>query len=153
MKANNHSELPNAWKKISVPTENADLPLIVIDDSVVWYGIPQAKGTFKGRGNSNYVTVCPLYFRITGKHTVNMIRSLTDIDMCVIDGIRKPIQQNKPGKTTNTVVVSGSQGIHAYIDHSRAVCPQCHSRIRAGLSKFGIYVRCSNGHFPSADEI
>lgn len=204
VKAIDYKSLPPDWKKISCTSENAIFPLIVIDDSVVWYGLPLAKGQFKGKSNMSFVTVLQLYFRLSGKYTVDMIRSLTDIDMKVIDNIRKPLVGGQIGdQETGSDTEFGNKlsGIHAYVNkyvrcqvcnkpmtvvrsfkgkvylkcssgnndhnsfltkdivnvyisHATPTCPQCRSNIKkCGVSKFGLWVMCDNGHYPKADEI
>lgn len=78
-KALNYPKLPNDWKEITWASENAVFPLISIDDTVVWYGVPAFKGTFTD-GDWGFITVLPLAYRITGKRTVSMINSLADIE-------------------------------------------------------------------------
>lgn len=202
VKAMEFEKLPDEWKKISQFSENAVFPLIVIDDLIVWYGLPDAKGKFKGKNNEYFTTVVPLYFRLKGKHTVDMIRSLTDIEMKLVDNIRKPLTaENVTERTQRSDAVKGESGIHdyvskyvkcsickqpmlvsrsykgkvylkcstgdrehnafltkdivnAYIMHSRPKCPQCKAQIiKCGVSKFGLWVMCENGHYPKPDEI
>ena len=202
VKAIDYKSLPSDWKKISCASENATFPLIVIDDSVVWYGLPLARGQFKGKDNMSFIAVVQMYFRLNGKHAVDMIRSLTDIDMKVIDGIRKPLVAGQGGlpesdsESGNTLsgihayvnkyvkcqvchqpmtVVRSFKGkvylkcssgdsdhnafitkdiVNAYISHDNPTCPQCRGYIKkCGVSKFGLWVMCDNGHYPKADEI
>jgi len=40
-----------------------------------------------------------------------------------------------------------------YIDREQVTCPIHHCGIRAGVGKYGIYVRCEQGHFLKPDEI
>ena len=204
VKAIDYKSLSPDWKKISCASENATFPLIVIDDSLVWYGLPLAKGRFKGKDNMSFVSVLQLYFRLSGKHTVDMIRSLTDVDMKMIDGIRKPLiggQLEHPENDSDTELGNKLRGIHAYVNkyvrcqvcnkpmtvvrsfkgkvylkcssgdndhnafltkdivnayisHANPTCPQCKNYIKkCGVSKFGLWVKCDNGHYPKADEI
>lgn len=202
VKSIDYKSLPSDWKKISCASENAIFPLIVIDDSVVWYGLPLARRLFKGKDNSSFMDVVQLCFRLSGKHAVDMIRSLTDIDMKVIDGIRKPFGANQGGlpesdsEAGNTLsgihsyvnkyvkcqicnqpmtVIRSFKGkvylkcssgdndhnafltkdiVNAYISHANPTCPQCRGYIKkCGVSKFGLWVMCDNGHYPKADEI
>lgn len=43
--------------------------------------------------------------------------------------------------------------VNAYIHEKKVTCPQHHCGIHAGLSKFGIYVKCDQGHYLKPDEI
>ena len=44
--------------------------------------------------------------------------------------------------------------VNSYIAHTNPTCPQCRGYIKkCGVSKFGLWVMCENGHYPKADEI
>jgi hypothetical protein len=54
---------------------------VLIDDKTIWYGLPFSKGNFKESKNGvSYNAVCKLAFRISGKYTISMIKSLTDFE-------------------------------------------------------------------------
>ncbi|MGN1167281.1 MAG: AAA domain-containing protein [Lachnospiraceae bacterium] len=148
VKAIDYESLPADWKKISCASKNATFPLIVIDDSVVWYGLPLAKGRFKGKDNMSFVTVLQLFFRLSGKHTVDMIRSLTDIDMKVINAIRKPLTGGQIGhqeNDNNTELGNKLSGIHAYVN-KYVRCQVCNKPMTVVRSYKGkIYLKCSSG--------
>ena len=40
-----------------------------------------------------------------------------------------------------------------YIDREHVTCPIHHCGIHAALGKYGIYIRCDQGHFLKPDEI
>ena len=149
VKAIDYKSLPPDWKKISCTSENAIFPLIVIDDSVVWYGLPLAKGQFKGKSNMSFVTVLQLYFRLSGKYTVDMIRSLTDIDVKVIDNIRKPLVGDQIGdQVTGSDTEFGNKlsGIHAYVNKYER-CQVCNKPMTVVRSFKGkVYLKCSSGN-------
>ncbi len=198
-KAKDYDSLPERWKKISCSSENAIFPLIAIDDSVIWYGIPDFEGVFKD-GNTGYLTTLPLAFRISGKNAIEMISSLTDIDYSETDGIKTRLdgisqEQNriagksehgkvglseyirenvvcekcgqpmvltksfKSGKaylkcsTCRNIAYLTKDEVNAYIHEKKVTCPQHHCGIHAGLGKFGIYVKCDQGHYLKPDEI
>lgn len=142
-KVGDYKGMSDDWKKISLATENATFPLVVIDDAVVWYGAPITKGRFQGKGNLSFITVCPLFFRIAGKHTVDMIRSLTDIDMRLVDGMRKAFpgakamtEADEEGKPVAT------GGIQAYIK-KYVKCSKCHQPTEITRSFKGkVFLKC-----------
>ena len=43
--------------------------------------------------------------------------------------------------------------VNRYISENKVSCPVHHCGIKAGLSKYGVYVRCTQGHFLKPDEI
>lgn len=43
--------------------------------------------------------------------------------------------------------------VNEYIELKHITCPIHHCQLHAGLSKYGIFVRCVNGHFLKPDEI
>lgn len=91
-KTNEFERLPEDWKKITVTSENSISLLIAIDDNLIWYGVPTATTFFKGKNNHGFNTVMHPYFRISGRHTIDIIKSLSDIDIRLVDGIKKHFQ-------------------------------------------------------------
>lgn len=195
-KSNDCVSLPEIWHKITEDSKNAIFPLTVIDNKVIWYGMPSSQGVFHD-GDWSYKTVCPVYLRITGQHTVDIIRSLTDLESKIDEnGMKKPlvpvddpdkkktvanrhslsmyIFQNekcpkcgKPMKLTrgrsgkcylkcsncNDREYLTKYAVNEYIAEKHITCPIHHCPIHAGLSKYGIYVRCESGHYLKPDEI
>ncbi len=198
-KTSDYEELPDGWKDIAWASENAVFPLIIIDDSVAWYGIPTSKGKFKD-GNMTFPTVCHLYYRIVGEHVIEQIKAFSDFEYRVINGQTKPLNEkigqqisagsvNKPDSETGfarfvnemqkcskchkpMVLTRGKTGkcymkcsscsetsliqpefLNSYITREYVRCPIHKCGIFAGLSKFGIYVKCDMGHYLKPDEI
>ncbi len=80
VKSKQSGELPKRWQVYSKASENAIFPLVIIDDKLTWYGVPEAEWKFEvGKGFAN-VTVCNIVWRMKGKYTTEMIKSLTDIE-------------------------------------------------------------------------
>ena len=196
-KSNERDSLSDYWKSITHETTNAIFPLTVIDDKIIWYGMPSSEGIFHD-GDWNYKTVCPIYLRIKGQHTVDVIRSLTNLEYWTDSkGQKRPLpkistmkekddkKQDNPGlsayiyKTEKCPKCGQSMSlmrsrygkcylkcsscgdmeyltkdmVNEYIELKHITCPIHHCQLHAGLSKYGIYVRCVNGHFLKPDEI
>lgn len=104
MKSNDYVNLPDEWKVYCWSGEAAVFPLIMIDDRVIWYGLPDSKGVFHD-GSLGYATVCKTVFRITGEHTIEILKSLSGLENRVVDGTSKALTEK-----TMPDVQSGSKG-------------------------------------------
>lgn len=69
------------------------------------------------------------------------------------------LSKGKSGKTIlwcnecrKTELLSPEE-INNYIYQKNVICPEHHGRVKAGLGKWGLYVRCDCGHFLKPDEI
>ena len=140
IKSNTFEKLPDEWKHYSVGTENAVFPLILIDDKTMWYGIPASKGTFK-TGNVAFLSVCPVIARIKGENTLEMIKSLTDLETKQVGLNKVPleIKHNFQGVSTKE-----KYGLSQYITE-KMFCPKCKKHlvlVKGRMGKF--YLKCSN---------
>lgn len=205
-KTNGYEDLPTPWKAITWASENTIFPLIVIDDKVAWYGIPKSRGMFKD-GTHGYKTVCQTVYRIKGEHTIEMIKTFSDLEYRIVNNQRYPLLEKKEstirqGNTTGLLKDDGkgNAGLDSfvrkiekcpkckkpmtvtrskngkvflkcssssckeiayltpeltnwYINKEHVTCPIHHCGIYAALGKYGIYVRCDQGHFLKPDEI
>lgn len=204
-KAQEYKNLPADWKDNSYASDNAVFPLIVIDEDVVWYGLPEFTGQFTDK-EWKYMTIFPLIYRIQGQHTVSMICSLTDIEYREWKDVRSVLEEKVPAQATTRMSYQTSSGddgqqtglagyvqrnvrctkcrkptelkkgfksgkiylkcpscgnmdyllkddVNLYIEQNGITCPQHHCELRAGLGKYGLYVRCDMGHFLKPDEI
>ena len=79
-KTGGYPELPKHWKKYTRGTDNAIFPLIMIDDKITWYGVPQAELKLDAGKGISYKTVSHVKCRINGKYTAEMIKSLSDLE-------------------------------------------------------------------------
>lgn len=139
------ADLPPEWSSISHKSDDARFPLILIDDRSVWYGLPFSKGNFKEPKNGvSYNSICKLAFRIVGKHTINMIKSLTDLEYYTEGDIR-----NKLTPLTATYVAT-SKGLKLRTSLSEYVsenkfCSDCGDSMKLAISKNrNPYLRCSS---------
>lgn len=116
-KSNEKDNLPDEWKSITHETTNAVFPLIVIDDKVIWYGMPVSQGIFHD-GDWNYKTVCPIYLRIIGQYTIDVIWPLTNLEYWTDS---KGQKKQLPGVSTSSEKTANEQeipGLPTYISQT-----------------------------------
>ena len=137
IKAKNADLLPDEWKKYTWNCENAIFPTVLIDDKVLWYGFPQATGTFID-GKTGFSTVFPLWIRFSGGHTLELIKSLASLDMRYQNNIEMPLTEKN---------VTGNSGISEYITRHET-CSKCGYPMVLGKTKTGnanlLCTHCSN---------
>ena len=126
IKARKADTLPQEWKAYTWDCDNAILPTVLIDDKVLWYGFPQATGTFMD-GKTGFSTVVPVWIRFSGEHTVELIKSLAALDMRSQNNMDIPMSEKKAGKLG---------GIAAYVAKNET-CPQCGHAMLLSKTKTG----------------
>ncbi len=151
MKSNDYANLPDHWKEYCWGTENATFPLIVIDDTVAWYGIPTANWKFQVDKSNALVTVVHTMVRIKGKNTIEMIKTLTELEVVMV-GANKRDLVSKRGNTVESKPILdntdagtlGAYGLAAFVEE-KEFCPSCkHHMILVKNQKGTSYLRCSN---------
>lgn len=198
MKSNDYATLPETWKKYVWGSDEAMFPLLAIDDNVIWYGVPDSRLMFKDK-DMGYTTICKIILRITGEHTIEILKSLSDLEYRIVDGQRKPLHEKdekdikiddedgkgaaglgkfveeyakcpkckKPMKLTRSRAgkiflkcsVCGELDYlkpdftNWYISKNSVKCPIHKCGLCAGVGKYGIYVKCDQGHYLKPDEI
>ncbi len=154
MKSNDYAKLPEQWKEYCVGTENATFPLIIIDDEVVWYGLPTAKWKFQVDKTTSMITVVHSMVRIKGKNTVEMIKALTDIETVVVGQNIRKLDNKKSKLVTNSLAASSGNsedngsilnyGLGAFVEE-KEFCPKCKNHmILAKNARGTAYLKCSN---------
>ena len=154
MKSNDYAKLPEQWKAYCVGTENATFPLIIIDDEVVWYGLPTAKWKFQVDKTTSMITVVHSMVRIKGKNTVEMIKALTDIETVVVGQNIRKLDNKKSKLVTNSFAASSGNsedngsilnyGLGAFVEE-KEFCPKCKNHmILAKNARGTAYLKCSN---------
>lgn len=154
MKSNDYAKLPEQWKGYCVGTENATFPLIIIDDEVVWYGLPTAKWKFQVDKTTSMITVVHSMVRIKGKNTVEMIKALTDIETVVVGQNTRKLDNKKSKLVTNSFAASSGNseddgsilnyGLGAFVEE-KEFCPKCKNHmILAKNARGTAYLKCSN---------
>jgi len=139
-KTKSYPLLPDEWKPISKHSDNAAFPLILIDNKILWYGLPLSRGQFKTKSIS-YNTVCNTVFRLTGEHTIEIIKGFTDLEVQVVDDHISPLTQkestddDKDGKAP-------SKFTKFIEEHTR--CKYCHGPVILQRSlKNKYYIKCT----------
>ena len=154
MKSNDYAKLPEQWKAYCVGTENATFPLIIIDDEVVWYGLPTAKWKFQVDKTTSMITVVHSIVRIKCKNTVEIIKALTDIETVVVGQNIRKLDNKKSKLVTNSFAASSGNsedngsilnyGLGAFIEE-KEFCPKCKNHmILAKNARGTAYLKCSN---------
>ena len=140
IKARKVDALPQEWKAYTWDCDNAILPTVLVDDKVLWYGFPQAVGTFMD-GKTGFSTILPVWIRFTGAHTVELIKSLAALDMRSQNNMDTSLTEKKAGKL---------HGIAAYVA-ANEVCPQCGHSMMLSKTKTGktnlTCAHCGNTEF------
>ncbi|WP_022770164.1 AAA domain-containing protein [Butyrivibrio sp. NC2007] len=152
-KTNGYEDLPDNWKNIAWASDNAVFPVIMIDESVMWYGLPKSRGRFKD-GDTGFATVCQTIYRIKGEHTLELIRTFADLEIRELKGEKSALQE-KTGTTSNESKLKGSSsknedtgkeaaGLAAYVQ-KREKCPSCKMPMMLTRSKAGkCYLKCKS---------
>lgn len=134
IKARKADALPQEWKAYTWDCDNAILPTVLVDDKVLWYGFPQATGTFMD-GKTGFSTVFPVWIRFSGAHTVELIKSLAALDMRSQNNMDIPMTEKKTSKLS---------GLAAYVAKNE-MCPQCHYPMMLSKTKTGkTNITCSH---------
>ena len=134
IKTTDFEKMSDGWKKIAWASDNAVFPLLIIDNSVIWYGVPVSEGRFVD-GNSSFRTVCPTIFRITGSKTIEMIKSLTEYDQRIVDG-RKSILKPKSGYHLDDEKGKGDSGLAEFIGYNE-FCKYCGTPMKLTRGRSG----------------
>lgn len=155
VKSNDYTGLPKEWQAYCWGSDDAVFPLIMIDDRVIWYGLPDAAGVFRD-GNDAYGTGLPMIYRITGEHTIEMIKSLSGLENRTIDknvsaltektaGERYLPQQSAIDKPDDG---RQADGLAAFVKEN-SKCTKCGEPMELKKSRSGkVYLKC-----PSCDEM
>lgn len=132
IKAKETSMLPQNWKSSALLSANAIFPLILIDDHTIWYGYPITSCFFSDGQNGGYATVQPIVAKIKGENTIEMIKSLTDIE----HGGNEILEDDTAGKP--------AAGFRRFVEE-KEFCPLCKQPFKLARGQSGKhYLRCSN---------
>lgn len=155
MKSNDYAGLPDEWKRFCWGTENATFPLILIDDELIWFGLPTSKLRFHGDNNMTYITVVHAMVRIRGKNTVEMIKGLTELETIENGSTKRPLQTKTGVGAPKPIAVDsdekdsageqpGSAGLAAFIEEKK-FCSECKNHMVLTRGRTGKpYLKCSN---------
>ena len=131
-----------------------DITKLIIDDEVVWYGLPTAKWKFQVDKTTSMITVVHSMVRIKGKNTVEMIKALTDIETVVVGQNIRKLDNKKSKLVTNSFAASSGNsedngsilnyGLGAFVEE-KEFCPKCKNHmILAKNARGTAYLKCSN---------
>lgn len=141
IKAREVNNLPEAWKTQTVISEKAIFPLIMIDDKTVWYGYPMSSCFFSDGSSGGYATIMPVIARIKGEHTIELIRSLSEIEQ----GGNEVADENEVG--------IASAGFRRFVNE-KEFCPLCKEPYMLARGQSGKhYLKCSNKHCKSTKPV
>lgn len=146
MKSNEYSGLPEKWKRYCVGTENAIFPLIVIDDEMIWYGLPTATWSFKVDKSSSTMTVAHVMVRIKGKNTIEMIKALTELEVVQFGANKRLLSNIEYGLRSNKEYnhFPTTAGLAAFVEE-KEYCPECKKHMILTKNKKGTaYLKCSS---------
>lgn len=136
VKAKAVSSLPTKWQAIAIESSNAVFPLIDIDSRVMWYGLPMAQGKFVD-GKSAYVAVLPIYARLSGKYTTDLIRSMSELEYFEVNGITAQMLSKSTHRTS-----SANVSLSEYVMLKKK-CPKCKDPMLLAKGKSNKpYLRC-----------
>ncbi len=143
IKCYNSKALPDDWKGLAWKSEDAIFPLVVLDGTICWYGMPPSR--LRPTTNASYApaTTVRTPIRITGRHTVDMIWSLTGLESRKSDGNAQLLRERR-GSTADDESGSKAYGLARYIKEHKK-CPKCGAEMRLTKSytKGSYYLRCT----------
>lgn len=196
-KTNDYKLLDKSFKKKIWHCDEKCFPLMLIDNDYLYYHVPDTKGLLPSKDHHYFVT-CPIYLKIKGHNTIEIIKSLTDMEYKYSAGIRTKIEttpsesggmdvsvnsaqtmmsglalyvyenQKCPKCKKPLLLSKGRSGkkylrcsnnscdhsefldfnlINEYIEENDVCCPMDGGELKAGVSRNGLYIRCSCGHF------
>lgn len=149
MKTADYAALPQEWKAYCWGSDDAVFPLIMIDDRVIWYGLPDAVGTFHD-GSWAFATGLPMVYRITGEHTIEMIKSLSGLENRTIDKNTKPLTEKTDGERYHAQREDDDSqddgreldGLAAFVQENRT-CTKCSKPMELKKGRSGkVYLKC-----------
>ena len=143
LKSASWRELPEDWKGLGWPSPDADCPIVIIDKTLVWYGMPPSRGKLVDDKGSGVITLLQTPFRIEGKRTVDMICSLTDAESRVVKDHKQTLtspstsaKRDEDGK--------GEDGLALYIKQ-HIKCTKCGfpMKLARGWKSGKFFMKCS----------
>lgn len=149
-KTSDYAKLPQEWRTDCFGSDDAVFPLIMIDDRIIWYGLPDAVGVFHD-GNDAYGTGLRTIYRITGEHTIEMIKSLTGLENRTVDrvssslaekiGSERYLPQNEQ-RASEEDGGKGPDGLATFVQENRK-CTSCGKPMQLRKGRTGkSYLKC-----------
>lgn len=130
------NELSDDWKEITRETENAIFPLIVIDDEIVWYGVPALKSKFSLKNGYSFENRENFIFRVKNSRFASLVIKFTDLETND-SGSKLSEKYQKYGEKNI------SRDFKAYI-MDNIKCKKCGAYMGMARGKRAPYLKCSN---------
>ena len=157
IKANEYAALPKELQEFTWGTDDATFPITMVDDKIVWYGMPSAKQLLKTGKTTGCLAVCPANIRINGSYTAEMIKSLTNLEYR--SSHKDLIALTDKDRSTQAIIDEkghGHSGLAAYVEEY-IKCPYCKSPLRLTRGKSGktiLYCRnCKTTHLLQVETV
>ncbi|MDD7281916.1 MAG: AAA domain-containing protein [Erysipelotrichaceae bacterium] len=147
VKTNDYKNLPKEWKSITWTTENFLFPIVLIDDKKLWYGPPVIKGKMIDK-ERKYLVTTNVFYRIKGKKTIEIIKSLTDIEYRISDGEKKLLTHHENDSKQVVVTTKNNKkkvldGLGLYV-HENVICKKCGEPMKLLFSaRNKPYIKCN----------
>lgn len=148
IKAEDYKSLPSYWKGSCWSTDETVFPLILIDDRILWYGAPVTKGAMKDSDRTVFSNQ-KMFFRSTGKKFIEQVKSMTDLESKINDGIKQTLTQKDSNsqqiiKNNEEKKSKTYSGLSAYIFRNIR-CPKCGKPMKLAKNARGVfYLKCSS---------
>lgn len=165
--------VPMEYENSCIPSDKITMPILLIDNKA-WYGLPIYRHDSTD-GQVSYPIYTDIIVRFTGKHTVEMIRSLVEhanVKPPVMTNLALYVKNNchciqcgqaltlvKANKhflrcnDCNKTQVLTKEMVDRYLDSTGGKCSRCGRDMFAVNGQYGLYVRCSENHTYKLDEI
>jgi LSD1 subclass zinc finger protein len=165
--------IPPAYEDLAIPSVKVTMPLLFVDGTV-WYGLPIYRHAYSER-QIHYPIHSDIMVRFSGKHTVNMIKSLAEYG-----SVKSPIVTGFALYTKNHLTCSECRKalmlckgdrhylrcstckksysvtpytVNRYLDASGGKCPRCGRDQFAVRGRSEVFVKCAEDHIYKLDEI
>lgn len=133
--------LPKEWKEHCIKSDNVVFPIVCVDKKILWYGIPIGKGGFRVKDRF-YLTICPVIARMKGENTVDMLVSLSELEL-VQEGNKKMPLEIKQIVEKKVTANRAKPELAAFLSQKQ-FCPECKSHLIMAKGKNGkFYLKCS----------
>ena len=143
MKCRNWKDLPKDWKGLGWQSDDADSPLVIIDEGTAWYGMPLSQGRFVSSKGEGAAVVLQSPMRIKGKCTIEMLSSLADMQSRMVDGRKHSLQQ-RSGVSAGDKDGKSQGGLSLYM-RKNMKCKRCGGpmKLERGFKSGKFYAKCT----------
>ena len=143
IKTNDYKNIPKDLKRLTWVSEEMDLmPLLLIDDKVIWYGSILSNGIMADHTH-NYLTKLQISYRVIGKKTIELIKSLSDIEFYTSEGIEKALIEKKNAISSMVSNKKTLEGLPLFVYKDKK-CRVCGEPMKLRFSQKGKpYMKCS----------